>query len=119
MKIVILIITLALFLTSCKKDSFISLKNYNPHKIIALQPLGEYNEQQLTFVSNQLNKFFNTRVIILPSVDIPETFGNVNEEKYSADYLIMFLSKFETTIVIVIGLTHKDIYTVREHKSQF
>ncbi len=120
MKIVILISTITLFLISCKKNSIISLKNSNQNKIIALQPLGEYNEQQLALVRNQLNKFFNTRVIILPSVDIPETFDNINQEKYSADSLIMFLSKFQNdTIVEVIGLTHKDIYTVREHQGQF
>lgn len=106
-----------LFLTGCQKDAIVSLRNNNQNKIIALQPLGEYNPQQLVLICNQLTLFFHTRVVILKPVDIPETFGSRNEEKYSADSLVNFLSKFANdTIVEVIGLTQKDIYTIREHK---
>ena len=117
MKIAIVILTIIFFSISCEKNAIISLKNTNQNKIIALQPLGEYNEQQLASVLNEISKFFNTRVIILPSVQIPETFRSINEEKYSADSLVSFLSKFKNdTIVEVVGLTHNDIYTIREHQ---
>ncbi len=119
MKIAIVILMITSFLIGCRKDSVISLKKNNQNKIIALQPLGEYDEQQLAVVCNQVSSFFNIRVLILKPVDIPETFYNRHEQKYSADSLVGFLSKFgNETIVQVVGLTHKDIYTLREHKIQ-
>ena len=116
MKIATVILTIIFFSISCEKNAIISLKNNNQNKIIALQPLGDYNERQLASVRNEISKFFNTHVIILASVPIPKAFCN-NEEKYSADSLVSFLSKFKNdTIVEVVGLTHKDIYTIREHQ---
>ncbi len=118
MKTAILILPIIFFLTGCRKDSVISLKKKNQDKIIAVQPLGEYDEQQLALLGNEIRTFFNISVLILKPIDIPETFRNKNEEKYFADSVVDFLSKYANdTIVEIVGLTHKDIYTLREHKS--
>ena len=119
MRIAILLLTITFFLTGCQKVSLISFRNNNQNKIIGLQPLGDYNEQELVSVRNGLSDFFNIHVVILKHIDIPETFRNSYEEKYSADSLVSFLSKLKNdTIVEVVGITHKDIYALREHKVQ-
>jgi archaemetzincin len=103
------------FLLSCQRDAFFSLKNNDQNKNIALQPLGEYNQQQLEQIRNQLSSFFNIRVLILKPIAIPQQFRDTFAEKYFADSLVSFLSKFlNDSITEIVGLTHKDIYTLRE-----
>jgi len=119
MKTTIVVLTILFLSASCQKKSPISLKNSNQNRIIALQPLGAYNEQQLAFVRDELSSFFNIRVLLLSPVDIPQPFFNRIEEKYFGDSLIRLLSKFgNDTIVEVVGVTHKDIYTKPDDKIQ-
>jgi archaemetzincin len=117
-KITITILLAICFSTSCEKHPFISFHSKNQHEIIALQPFGNFNDQQLTFIRDAISTLFRTPVIILKPVDIPVTYRAVGEEKYLADSLIMFLSKFTNDrIVDVVGLTHNDIYTIHEYKT--
>ena len=117
-KTAITILLVISFSTSCKKHPFITLHNNKQIKIIALQPFGDFNDQQLVFIRNGISSVFHSRVIILKPVDIPVTYRGIGEEKYSADSLIMFLSKFTNdTIVDIVGLTHNDIYTIREYET--
>lgn len=116
MRISIIVILIMLALTSCQKDPLISMEKSNQDKIIALQPLGSYDEQQLLMIRAQISDFYNIRVRILKPVDIPSSFRSPYEEKYAADSLLQFLSKLSNdTLVEVVGLTHKDIYTQHEH----
>jgi archaemetzincin len=118
MKTAIAILLVISFSTGCEKHPFISLHNNNRIKIIALQPFGDFDDHQLAFIRDGISTLFHTRVIILKPVGIPVTYRAIGEEKYSADSLIMFLSKFvNDTIVDVAGLTHSDIYTIREYQT--
>jgi archaemetzincin len=117
MKIAMAILLVISLSKSCEKHPFISLNNYDQNKIIALQPFGDFNNQQLAFIRDGISKLFHTPVLILKPADIPETYRAVGEEQYSSDSLIMFLSKLTNDkIVEVIGLTHEDIYTIHEYK---
>lgn len=117
MRIVFTLIAIALFLTSCRKEPLISITETNRDKILALQPLGDFNHQQLNMLRSELSHFFNIRVVILQPVDIPESFRNPYEEKYAADSLLVFLSNLANdTLVEIVGLTHKEIYTTQEHR---
>jgi archaemetzincin len=118
MKTSIAILLVVIFSTSCEKRPFISLNNYNQNKIIALQPFGDFNVQQLEFIRKEIGTLFHTSVLILKPVDIPVRFRAVGKEQYSADSLIMFLLKFtNNTIVDVVGVTHEDIYTIHEYQT--
>jgi len=113
MKIAILILLGLNFLISCEKRSFIPFENYKQTKIIALQPFENYNAEQLEFIRNEISTFFQIRVIILNSTTLPDSYQVYNKGQYSADSLILFLSKFTNdTIGEVIGITHKEIYTI-------
>jgi len=119
MKIALAILTVIILQTNCRKYPTISLKHSNDNKIIALQPLGGYDTNQLTTVSKEIADFFKTRVLILQPVAIPRSFYFVSNDDYSADSLIQFLSKFiNDTIVKIVGVIHTNIYTLNKQKIQ-
>jgi archaemetzincin len=116
MKIALTILTIIALQTNCRKYSIISLQHNNDRKIIGLQPLGDYDTNQLTTVSKEIADFFKTRVLILRPITIPRSFYFASADKYSADSLIQFLSKFvNDTIVKIVGVTHTNIYTLHKY----
>ena len=119
MKIATVILLIVTSLLSCKKSSIISLTHPNQNKFIALQPLGEYNNENLVNLRDQLSDFFKTPILLLKPVNIPEIFRSNYDNRYSADSLALFLSKFcNDTIVDVVGLMHEDIYTMHIEKAE-
>ena len=121
MRILLAILALSALQTSCRKHSIISLTHNNEHEIIGLQPLEKYEASQLTAVSKDIETFFHTRVIILDPVNVPKSFYSANQHSpgndgYFADSLLQFLSKFvNDTVVKVVGITHTNIYTLKEY----
>ncbi len=105
-----------LLLFGCIKpyDNFLHSK-YN-QKIIALQPLGDYDRSQLNFIRTEIAGFYNRKVIILKTVNISQTFRlNKHVELYSADSILNMLSGLlNDEIIEVVGLTHKDIYILKK-----
>ncbi len=96
------------------KDNFFQERNKN--KIIALQPLGNYDLVQLTFISKELSNYYKRQVVILNPVPIPLTFRLApNAELYSADSILNMLSGLlNTEIIKVVGVTSKNIYIKKE-----
>lgn len=108
------IIILVLFGCTRSLENFYHSKNEK--KIIALQPLGNYETEQLNFISQEISNFFSRKVIILKPVAIPASYGLIkNEEIYSADSILNMLSGIlNDEIIEVVGLTHKDIYILKK-----
>jgi archaemetzincin len=118
MRITLIIISFLIFFTACEKQASLSLKHTNAKKIIALQPLGNYNQQQLLMLQQDLRSFFQTDVCILKTIPIPQRFSRANDETYVADSIIQFLLQYKNdSVVQVVGLTHNEIFTVKESKS--
>ena len=121
MRVLLAIFTLTALQTNCGKHSIISLTHNNKQKIIALQPLEDYDTNELTAVSKEVSAFLNTRVVILGAISVPEGFYSANKgfpgnDGYFADSLLQFLSKFvNDTIVKVVGITHTNIYTLKRY----
>lgn len=88
-------------------------------KVIALQPIGVFDHGQLLFVQQELGHFFKTPVIILPEIPVKRTWLNRSKgERYSADSIVDCLrSETNDTIVRVVGLMSKDIYTTLRDKN--
>lgn len=85
-KTIIYIVTIiSLLLNGCSKHPIISLAPADQKKIIALQPLDDYNGKQLEFIRNEISSYFNRRVIILKPVNIPITHYYTALNRYSAD----------------------------------
>lgn len=108
----IIIIIVALLLSHCSS-------RHNKTQVIALQPIGHYDTMQLQFVQDQVHRFFQKPVIVLPERSMPPTFLNTSKgERYSADSIIKWLSlTVNDSIKKVVGLTHEDIYTTIADKN--
>ena len=81
--------------------------------VIALQPIGNYDLQEVLFIQQQVNGFFKIPVIVRNEISMPVSFLNTTKgERYSADSIIKWLSHVRSDSVIsVVGLTHEDIFT--------
>jgi len=119
MRVLLAILTLTAL--NCRKHSIISLTHNNDHKIIALQPLEDYDTGQLRTVCRDISTFFNTRVMILNPVAVPGSIDAADKNSpgndgYFADSLLVFLSRFvNDTIVKIVGITHTNIYTLKRY----
>ena len=107
-----------LFTSNCKRQPIISLKTTAKKQIIAIQPLDNYNVQEIAIVLKEISCFYNKQLIILKPIEIPGTYFNQIVDKYSGDSIIILLSKLQNdSIVEIVGLTHERIYTIKEDKS--
>ena len=100
----------------CKNSADKFSVNQVSKKYIAIQPLGEFNKERINFVRDEITNFYKMPVIILPSAVLPRSFVNKKKgERYSADSILIFLKRFKNdSIVEVVGLVHKDIYTSKK-----
>ena len=122
MKVLLAVFALTALQTNCRKHAVISLTHNNNPKMIALQPLENYDTGKLSAISKEVSAFLNIRVVILDPISIPKRFYSPNEnypgsDGYFADSLLPFLSKFvNDTIVKVVGITRTNIYTLRKQE---
>ena len=113
----IIAVLIFFFASNCKRPSIISLTNSEQKQIIAIQPLNNYAEKEFASIPAVIRSFYNKQVIVLKPIDIPKTFFNKILNGYSADSIIMLLSKLQNkTVVEIVGLTHEAIYTIKEDK---
>jgi archaemetzincin len=119
MKLLLLISVIVATLCGCSKSrSVLSLNNSKQNQIIAFQPLGEFNGQEIDSVVIKISRFFNKKVIILQPIEIPETFLSPIVGQYSADSIIHLLSRLQNdTIIEIVGLTHYPIFTIKNSKA--
>jgi len=116
-KMVLSFISLCL-LVACTPSPFLSLKNNNQKQIIALQPFNDYDELLLTDLAFDIRDFYDKQTIILKPIEIPKHFYDTIIKQYSADSLIMLLSKMRNdTITEIIGFTHSPIFTMKKSNS--
>ena len=115
--VLLIVITLLFLLSNCRKSSILSLSDTTKKQIIAFVPFDDYNLLEITSVINEVSQFYNKKAIILNPIDIPGNFFNPAIQQYSADSLIMLLSKLQNdSIIEIIGLTHKPIFTIKPAK---
>ena len=107
-------------LSGCIRHQENFFQSKNEKKIIALQPLGNYDTKQLNFISQEISSFFSSKVIILKPVTIPASYQLIKDaEIYSADSILNMLSGIlNDEIIEVVGLTHKDIYILKKEISK-
>lgn len=106
-----LLIILLISLLSCCSNPPKTTKK----PLIGLQPLGQYDREQLQFIKKELQQFYNAPVIVLDKKDIPVSFLNTSKgERYSADSIIKWLAHIAPDSVYkVVGITRKDIFTTK------
>jgi archaemetzincin len=105
--------TIRLFVILLATALFSYCSNPAKKRLIGLQPLGQYDREQLQYIRKEVQHFFNTPVVILAERTIPAAFINTSKgERYSADSVIKWLAHTAPdSITKVVGLTHNDIFT--------
>ena len=100
---------------SCNRVSTLSLSESNKDEVIAFQPLDDYDFKETKSTIGYIGIFFKRKVVVLPAINIPSSYFNAVVNRYSADSIITLLSRVHKgNFVEVIGLTNKDIYTIKE-----
>lgn len=86
--------------------------------VIAIQPLGEVNQERLNIVKKGLEDAFGLKVETLEAKPLPKEAWYEPRSRYRADKLLTFLGdQTDVKYRIVIGLTAKDISTTKgEHE---
>jgi len=114
MKIILSFISLGL-LVACTPSPYLSLKSNKQKQIIAIQPFNNYDESMLNSLVIDIRDFYNKETILLKSIEIPAHFYDTTMKQYSADSLIMFLSKLRNDIITaIVGLTHEPIFIIKK-----
>jgi len=90
-------------------------KTLSKETTIAIQPFGNFSQEETEMLQNEITDFYHTKVTILKSIKLPENaFINTKSPRYRADTLIRFLSRnLNNQYDYVIGLTNKDISTTK------
>lgn len=101
---------LLFFVGGCRRG------NGDKHSVIVLQPLNNYDKKQISFIKEELQHFYQRKVIVLPDKEIPATFIDRSKGKrYAAPALIRWLSENKPdTAITVVGLTSEDIFTTKK-----
>ncbi|MBC7947164.1 MAG: hypothetical protein H7Y42_04740 [Chitinophagaceae bacterium] len=117
--ILVLFLALPVLFAGCSKytDNFLLDKNSNSG--IAIQPLGNFDENDLIFIREEVARFYDKPVVILSSIELPATFLVRSEfPGYYADSILALLSQQNKgKYAEVIGITHVDIYASADSHS--
>jgi archaemetzincin len=104
-----IIIVLIILLTS---TSYVGLTSKT--KEISIVVIGDFPKNDVVFVQNNLKKFYNCKVNILPRIDVPVECKIKGLSKYSSVKIVKLLNtKFNNTNGKVVALTQLDICTNR------
>jgi archaemetzincin len=91
--------TLAL---SCRES------NSRAGRVIVVQPFGDFLSSQSALVYKDLKRI-NPNTILRSTMPLPASAYYPSRDRYRADSLIRFLSRFGSSDTVLIGLTSKDI----------
>lgn len=80
----------------------------NNTKVIVIQPLGDFSEEEAQQVFNGI-KELNLSTVLNPTISFPEEAYYKPRNRYRADSLIRFLSSRIGKDSLIIGLSKKDI----------
>lgn len=114
MRFSILFISCLLILAGCTNSHPVKQEVSKPKALhIALLPLSKADTNTINFLQQELHSYFKCQVDILPPQPIPPVYLNKEKgERYSADSLLHFISRYKTdSITNVLGITGKDIFT--------
>ena len=107
-----------IFIAGCNKYQVNFLHEKN--KVIAIQPLGDFDSLQSIYIGEEIADFYHRKVIVLKPIALPPACMISQSHKlYSADSILNLLrSVIDGKITEVVGLTHVDICTSKEPASK-
>ena len=104
-----IIFTVVLF--SCNDHLKVSTADKH-RRVIIIQPFNDFSPTLSQYVFTAL-KTINPNTVLRVSIPLPVQSFNAARNRYRADTIIRFLSKFGNIDTVIIGLTSKDISTTK------
>ena len=112
-----ILVTLAFFtLFACEQKTTQSTKS---NIKLAIQPYGDFSNQEVMMANKVLDSFFELDIIVLPSKKLDtRSFVKIKLPRYRADSIINFQKEFikDGSFDYILGLTNKDISTTKKEK---
>ncbi len=87
--------------------------SHNSKKLIVLQPLDNFPAKETQLIRNGLLKIYDVDIIVAKSIPLPANTYYQPMNRYSADGLIDFLSDKKGGAYTIIGLTDRDVFTIK------
>lgn len=112
-----LILLSFLMLLACEQKT----ESHPPQSVVklAVQPYGNFLNQETAIATQVLDSFFNLDITVLPSKKLdPRAFVNIKKLRYRADSIIKFQREYikDDSFDYILGLTNKDISTTKKEK---
>jgi archaemetzincin len=96
-------------------DSIIPAHDKKIKKVVAVQPLGDFDPTLTSFAADEIRNFYDLNVIIFPSRPLPSLAWYPVRSRYRADSLIDWLAREKPDSVnYIMGLTAKDISCTKD-----
>lgn len=94
----------------CCSLALLSCRGHFTHsnRVIVIQPLGDFPSAQADMVYRQLKKI-NPHILVRAAIPLPAATYYPPRDRYRADSLIKYLSRFGNADTVIIGLTGRDI----------
>jgi archaemetzincin len=85
---------------------------------IAIQPMDSLDNNKLEQIANEIRNYWHQNVILLKPIELPASYKSDILQQYSADSILVLLSKIKKgRRKEIIGITHKNLYTLKEDKA--
>lgn len=85
------------------------------HKVLYIQPLGEFPAEGIASVSSSLQKTFKGSIVLRRILPLPKQAFNAKRNRYRADSLLRYLDHITPDGSLCIGLTTADISTTKDN----
>ena len=82
------------------------------NRVVIVQPLGDFPHAQSMVLYSQV-LLSNPTAILRPAIPLPAFAFYAQRNRYKADTIIRFLDQFGNADTVIIGITDKDISTVK------
>ena len=82
------------------------------NRVVIVQPLGDFPLAQAMVLYSQV-LLSNPTAILRPAIPLPAFAFYAQRNRYKADTIIRFLDQFGNADTVIIGITDKDISTVK------
>lgn len=112
----LLVLCSCLFILSCYNNS---KESFNEKTKLAVQPYGNFSNQEVTIATKVLDSFFDLDIAVLPIKKLDSrAFVNIKKPRYRADSIIKFQKEYikDGSFDYILGLTNKDISTTKSEK---
>ncbi len=109
-----LLLLFSVTVISCNPPDLSSNVSNEKRLTVILQPIGNFSEATLRFLSDNIAKFYPVKIVIVSPKSFPANAYYASRKRYRADTAINWLKKIKgDSARLIVGLTSSDISTTK------